>query len=92
MLQILWGDGMLSPGGEKHLDEIVKELDLQDKLILDIGCAIGGFDVLLAKKLSIAAKMVFYELLPVGCKNSIQLEQNQMVGGASQLNSRFIQL
>ncbi len=50
LLQMLWGDGMLSPGGEKHLDEIVKGLDLQDKLVLDIGCAIGGFDVLLAKK------------------------------------------
>ncbi len=50
LLQMLWGDGMLSPGGEEHLDEIVKGLDLQDKLVLDIGCAIGGFDVLLAKK------------------------------------------
>ncbi len=50
LLQMLWGEGMLSPGGEQHLDEIIKELDLQDKLVLDIGCAIGGFDVLLAHK------------------------------------------
>jgi len=50
LLQMLWGEGMLSPGGEEHLDEIVKGLDLQDKLVLDIGCAIGGFDVLLGKK------------------------------------------
>ena len=50
VLQMLWGDGMLSPGGEAHLDEIVKGLDLQDKLVLDIGCALGGFDVLLAQK------------------------------------------
>jgi SAM-dependent methyltransferase len=28
----------------------VRGLDLQDKLVLDIGCAIGGFDVLLAKE------------------------------------------
>jgi phosphoethanolamine N-methyltransferase len=41
---------MLSPGGEAHLDEIVKGLNLQEKLMLDIGCALGGFDVLLARK------------------------------------------
>ena len=50
VLQLLWGDGMLSPGGEAHLDEIVKGLDLQDKFVLDIGCALGGFDVLLARR------------------------------------------
>ncbi len=49
MYQLIWGDGFLSPGGEEHLAEIVKGLDLQDKLVLDIGCAIGGFDVALAK-------------------------------------------
>ncbi len=47
--QLIWGDGFLSPGGEEHLAEIVKGLDLTDKLVLDIGCAIGGFDVALAK-------------------------------------------
>jgi hypothetical protein len=31
---MLWGDGMLSPGGEEHLDEIVKGLDLRDKLVI----------------------------------------------------------
>lgn len=50
VLQLLWGDGFLSPGGEAHLDEIVKGLDLRDKRVLDIGCALGGFDVLLAQK------------------------------------------
>ncbi len=49
LLQLLWGDGFLSPGGLEHLAEIVKGLDLQDKLVLDIGCALGGFDVALAK-------------------------------------------
>ena len=49
LFQLLWGDGFLSPGGEEHLAEIVKGLDLQDKLVLDIGCGLGGFDVVLAK-------------------------------------------
>ncbi len=49
ILQTLWGDGMLSPGGREDLEKIVKGIDLRDKLVLDIGCAIGGFDVLLSK-------------------------------------------
>jgi phosphoethanolamine N-methyltransferase len=50
VLQLLWGDGLLSPGGEAHLDAIVNGLDLAGKLVLDIGCALGGFDRLLARK------------------------------------------
>lgn len=50
VLQLLWGEGMLSPGGEAHLDAIVAGLDLQGKRTLDIGCALGGFDRLLARK------------------------------------------
>jgi phosphoethanolamine N-methyltransferase len=67
VLQSLWGEGFLSPGGEAHLDEIVKGLDLQDKLVLDIGCALGGFDALLAQKygarvigLDVEARLIEY--------------------------------
>jgi len=49
VLQLLWGDGFLSPGGEAHLAAIVSALDLADKRVLDIGCAIGGFDIALAR-------------------------------------------
>jgi phosphoethanolamine N-methyltransferase len=65
VLQLLWGEGMLSPGGEAHLDAIVEGLDLRSKLTLDIGCALGGFDRLLARKyganvigLDVEAKLV----------------------------------
>jgi len=50
VLQLLWGDGLLSPGGEPHLDAIVAGLDLDGKLVLDIGCALGGFDMMLVQK------------------------------------------
>jgi phosphoethanolamine N-methyltransferase len=50
VLQMLWGEGMLSPGGEAHLEAIVRGLDLQGRTVLDIGCALGGFDRLLARK------------------------------------------
>jgi cyclopropane fatty-acyl-phospholipid synthase-like methyltransferase len=48
-MQLLWGDGFLSPGGEAHLAAIVAGLDLAGKRVLDVGCAIGGFDIALAR-------------------------------------------
>ncbi|HET6619230.1 MAG TPA: methyltransferase domain-containing protein [Dongiaceae bacterium] len=44
MLQIIWGEGFLSPGGPQAVREIVAEIDLAGKRVLDIGCGIGGLD------------------------------------------------
>ena len=37
MLKVIWGEGYLSPGGSEEIDEIIGELDLSNKKILDIG-------------------------------------------------------
>ncbi|MEE8189396.1 MAG: methyltransferase domain-containing protein [Kiloniellales bacterium] len=50
MLELIWGEGFLSPGGLAAVDEIVEGLDLTDKLIIDIGSGLGGVDVHLAQK------------------------------------------
>ena len=42
MLKVIWGEGYLSPGGSVEIDEIIGELDLSNKKILDIGCGTGG--------------------------------------------------
>lgn len=44
MLQIIWGEGYLSPGGPQAVREIVAGIDLAGKRVLDIGCGIGGLD------------------------------------------------
>lgn len=62
VLQLLWGEGMLSPGGEGHLEAIVEGLDMAGKLVLDIGCALGGFDRLLARKYG--AKVIGLDVEP----------------------------
>ncbi|MCP4182261.1 MAG: methyltransferase domain-containing protein [Hyphomicrobiales bacterium] len=48
LLELIWGEGFLSPGGPQAVRDIVKGLDLKDKLVLDIGCGLGGLDVILA--------------------------------------------
>lgn len=44
MLQIIWGEGFLSPGGPRAVREIMAGIDLSGKRVLDIGCGIGGLD------------------------------------------------
>lgn len=42
MLQAIWGDGFLAPGGPDAVDSIIADLDVANKTILDIGSALGG--------------------------------------------------
>jgi phosphoethanolamine N-methyltransferase len=44
MLQIIWGEGYLSPGGPQAVREIMAGIDLAGTRVLDIGCGIGGLD------------------------------------------------
>lgn len=49
-LQIVWGEGFLSPGGPEAVARVMEGLDVKDKLVLDIGCGLGGLDVILAEE------------------------------------------
>ena len=50
LLQIIWGDGFLSPGGPPAVRSIVAGLDLAGKRVLDIGCGLGGLDEVLVRE------------------------------------------
>jgi hypothetical protein len=47
-LQFMWGEGFLSPGGPEEVAELVADIDLSGRRILDIGSGLGRVDVLLA--------------------------------------------
>jgi SAM-dependent methyltransferase len=47
MLDIIWGDGFMSPGGPQAVRETLEGIDLHGKSVLDIGCGIGGVDQVL---------------------------------------------
>ena len=47
LLQIIWGDGFLSPGGEDELARLIEGTDISGCTVLDIGCGLGALDELL---------------------------------------------
>ncbi|RUV77929.1 methyltransferase domain-containing protein [Mesorhizobium sp. M1A.F.Ca.IN.020.30.1.1] len=49
-LEIIWGEGMLSPGGLERLADILEGTDLSGRRVLDIGSGLGGIDILLAEQ------------------------------------------
>ncbi len=44
LLELVWGEGFLSPGGPDEVDLVVAGLDLTGCRLLDIGCGVGGVD------------------------------------------------
>lgn len=42
MLELIWGEGFMAPGGPELADRLVAGLDLEGKQLLDIGSGLGG--------------------------------------------------
>lgn len=49
MLEAVWGEGFLSPGGVAEVARVLEGHDLADKSVLDIGCGAGGIDLALVR-------------------------------------------
>lgn len=49
-LELIWGEGFLSPGGAEEVSAMVEGVPLEGREILDLGCGVGGVDVLLIKE------------------------------------------
>ncbi len=43
VLELIWGEGFMAPGGEGNVAHLIDGLDIQNKRILDIGCGALGF-------------------------------------------------
>ncbi len=50
MLELIWGEGYMTPGGPEYVRETVGSHDLSGLDVLDIGCGIGGQDMVLARE------------------------------------------
>ena len=76
MLEVIWGKGYLSPGGSDEIDQIIGELDLSGKKILDIGCGCGGAVFHMLEKHSAAEAIGFdVEPLVIDQANALALEK-----------------
>jgi phosphoethanolamine N-methyltransferase len=49
MLELIWGEGFMAPGGTGLVDRLVEGIDLEGKHVLDIGSGLGGPDCYLAR-------------------------------------------
>jgi phosphoethanolamine N-methyltransferase len=49
MLQAVWGEGFLSPGGPAEVARLVADAPLAGRSVLDIGCGAGGIDIALVR-------------------------------------------
>ena len=49
-LELLWGDGYLSPGGPAEVDRVLDRFEIKGNDVLDIGCGSGGITLHIAKR------------------------------------------
>lgn len=50
VLEMIWGEGFMAPGGAGNVANLVEGLDIRDRRVLDIGCGLGGPACLLASE------------------------------------------
>jgi phosphoethanolamine N-methyltransferase len=50
LLEALWGEGFMSPGGVAEVDRYLAGIELRGKTVLDIGCGLGGVDLHLLRQ------------------------------------------
>jgi SAM-dependent methyltransferase len=63
LLQLVWGDGFLSPGGAEEVARLLEGNDIRGCTVLDIGCGLGAIDQLLVTQHG-AASVVGIDLDP----------------------------
>jgi ubiquinone/menaquinone biosynthesis C-methylase UbiE len=50
MLELIWGEGFMAPGGAGNVARMVDGLELRDRLVVDVGCGLGGPALVLARE------------------------------------------
>jgi ubiquinone/menaquinone biosynthesis C-methylase UbiE len=64
-LELLWGDGYLSPGGPAEVERVLAGLNIAGKRVLDLGCGAGGITLFIARRFAPARIIGFDVERPV---------------------------
>lgn len=70
-LEVMWGDGYLSPGGADEVGRLLEGIDLTGKTILDIGCGSGGITAALARDFG-ASRVIGIDVEGPVCRHARQ--------------------
>lgn len=82
LLEAVWGEGFLSPGGTAEVDRVLAGLDTRHKSVLDIGCGVGGVDIHIAEQHG-AALVTGVDVEPHLIERCARLAQKRGVSGAT---------
>ena len=63
-LEMVWGEGFMSPGGADEVSRIVAGHDLTGLAVLDFGCGLGGADAVLVERHG-AASVIGLDIQPL---------------------------
>jgi phosphoethanolamine N-methyltransferase len=63
LLQIIWGDGFLSPGGAEEVARLLEGSDISGCTLLDVGCGLGAIDEILIREYH-AASVIAIDIDP----------------------------
>jgi 2-polyprenyl-3-methyl-5-hydroxy-6-metoxy-1,4-benzoquinol methylase len=74
LLEGLWGEGFMSPGGTAEVDRYLDGIDLSKLSVLDIGCGLGGVDLHLAREHG-AARVIGIDIDPALIERCNQLAE-----------------
>lgn len=83
LLEALWGEGFMSPGGVDEVDRYLDGISLQGKSVLDIGCGLGGVDLHLVRQHG-AAQVTGIDIDPALIERCHQLAEKYQAGAELQ--------
>ncbi len=79
-MELVWGDGFLSPGGREEIALFLEGLDISKKEVLDVGCGIGGCDVVLVRDFG-AARVHGIDIEPPLLRRCVERAEREGLSG-----------
>jgi ubiquinone/menaquinone biosynthesis C-methylase UbiE len=78
LLQIIWGEGFLSPGGAAEVARLLEGSDITGCSVLDVGCGLGAIDELLVREYGAAAVLGIDVDLSLLASMQVRIERARM--------------